>query len=107
MNNVGFEIDWSCTEAIDNSGIEEGALTNEISLFPNPTQDNVTINAVYSLDAILEIYDLIGRTLLETPITGYSQELNFNNWCEKGVYLIRIKERNSDKVIASERVVVH
>lgn len=22
VNNVGFEIDWSCTEAIDNSGIE-------------------------------------------------------------------------------------
>lgn len=105
VNNAGFEIDWTCTQPVDNTGIEDNPVSNGISIFPNPTQGHLMINSIYELDVNVEIYDMTGRKLLAYPISGKTNELQLKNWDARGIYILTIIGQDGE-AIKTERIVV-
>ena len=63
-------------------GNEEHQLKGIVSLYPNPTQGNVTvaINGEAGNDVSVEVFDMLGRKVSETKgqSIGGSQEININ-----------------------------
>ena len=61
-----------------------------LSIYPNPTSgDKIYIVSKLSLDKEVEIFDVLGKRILQTIIS--SKELNIGN-LNAGVYIIKIKE---------------
>ncbi len=61
-----------------------------LTIYPNPTSGGkIYISSKLSLDKKVEIFNVLGKKVLETVIT--SKEVNVNN-LTAGVYIIKIKE---------------
>ena len=61
-----------------------------LSIYPNPTNgDKIYIVSKLSLDKEIEIFDVLGKRILQTTIS--SKELNIGN-LNAGVYIIKIRE---------------
>jgi hypothetical protein len=61
-----------------------------LSIYPNPTNSGrIYISTKLSLDKKVEIFNVLGKKVLETVIT--SKEVNLSN-LTAGVYIIKIKE---------------
>ncbi len=61
-----------------------------LNIYPNPvSSDRVYITSKSSQSKDIEIYDVLGKKILQTTITG--KELNISN-LTPGVYILRIKE---------------
>jgi len=68
-----------------------------LSVFPNPAQDNIAIN--YSLsassDVTTDIYNIIGAKVISVSRIGqpsgkHTEQVNFGNKLSNGIYFIRI-----------------
>jgi hypothetical protein len=61
-----------------------------LAIYPNPVNsDKIYITTKSSLDKKVEIFNVLGKKVLETVIT--SKEVNVSNLAA-GVYIIKIKE---------------
>lgn len=61
-----------------------------LSIYPNPTNgDKIYIVSKLSLDKEVEIFDVLGKRILQTTISN--KELNIGN-LTAGVYIIKIRE---------------
>ena len=61
-----------------------------LTIYPNPTNaDKIYITTKSSLDKKVEIFNVLGKKVLETTITA--KEVNISN-LTAGVYIIKIKE---------------
>ena len=61
-----------------------------LSIYPNPVNTGkIYISTKSSLDKKVEIYNVIGKKVLEMVVT--SKEVNISN-LEAGVYIIKVKE---------------
>jgi hypothetical protein len=61
-----------------------------LTIYPNPTSSGkIYITTKLSLDKKVEIFNVLGKKVLETVIT--SKEVNLSN-LTAGVYIIKIKE---------------
>lgn len=61
-----------------------------LSIYPNPTNgDKIYIVSKLSLDKEIEIFDVLGKRILQATIS--SKELNIGN-LNTGVYIIKIRE---------------
>jgi hypothetical protein len=82
---VGFEI---CT------GLNE--IPNEqISIFPNPTNEILNINFPEISDAIISVYNMQGQLVLSEKIkNSYSTKLNLSS-LNKNMYLLKIELKNN------------
>lgn len=61
-----------------------------LNIYPNPTNgDKIYIVSKQSQDKEVEIFDVLGKRILQTTIN--SKELNIGN-LNAGVYIIKIKE---------------
>ena len=66
IESNGIEIDWVAAES-DVSAVE---------LYPNPTSDILNVNMPASyIGGTLELYNIIGKRLMQLEITGVSQTL--------------------------------
>ncbi len=80
--------------AQDNKGLIAQAKSTEtiegLNIYPNPTSsDRVYITSRYAQAKTIEIYDVLGKKMLQATITG--KELNISG-LTAGVYIIKIKE---------------
>ncbi len=83
--------------------VEIDGFTHEILLFPNPTQGEFTIeiisNESLSEDVQLEVYDYLGRTLIQEVITHQGQlskRLSLQHY-ESGTYFVRCHNSSFEK----------
>jgi hypothetical protein len=99
----------SCTESeltegvevkIDDVGINE-LQTDSYSIFPNPTNGNVTIEGK-GLSSV-EIYDIQGRSLAQYTNVNEKLQINVNSY-ENGIYFVRITSASGEMTI--KRLVV-
>jgi len=61
-----------------------------LTIYPNPVNSGkIFISTKNSLDKKVEIFNVLGKKVLETVIT--SKEVNVNH-LEAGVYIIKVKE---------------
>ena len=74
----------------DVNSIKQHILDNSVTIYPNPTQDNLNVKMEASFDNV-EITNLLGQVIYTVAITG-SQELEISvaNY-RSGVYLIRLQ----------------
>ena len=69
---------------------------NEVYLFPNPAENTVTINNIYS-DANISVYDILGKHYRLNKINSLennSTPINIST-LDTGIYFIRIQDINS------------
>jgi hypothetical protein len=58
-------------------------------VFPNPAQNAITISSSTAENAEITIYDLNGRTVINTSINGNQKDIDVNQ-ISKGFYLMKI-----------------
>lgn len=81
--------------AQENKGVPaSGKETIEgLNIYPNPaTSDRIYITSKSSQSKEVEIYDVLGKKILQSTLTG--KELNITS-LTPGVYIIKIKEGNA------------
>jgi hypothetical protein len=76
----------------DPTGIDEGQINFDVSIFPNPSEGLIYINYAGKENLFVEVLDATGRLLLEKKV--YAQEpINLSGF-SKGCYYFRIYNTN-------------
>lgn len=104
FNNTdpGFEATWSCIV-----GIDDALFDAQMSVYPNPADEFITIEYVTNTSAklILQIHDVTGRLAYELDLGNRKSLLQQVNTTifDPGVYLLSVV---SEHGIRSERIVI-
>ncbi|MEP7265417.1 MAG: T9SS type A sorting domain-containing protein [Bacteroidota bacterium] len=77
--------------------------TDEISVFPNPANEKITVSFYYAISSIItcEIINMIGKTVYSTPIsttTGYNTSEIALTDLKSGIYFVKIKDGGNSVV---------
>ena len=91
-SNVLVIVDGSCDFT---ANVNE--LTQNVSIYPNPTKGDLTIQWDGVGHASVKVFDIQGKLVLSTQMVENNMTLSLNQ-CENGVYLIQV-ESNHTKVI--------
>ena len=91
LQNLGYEVyaivpDDGFSEKIKSHGINVIEVSNNINIFPNPTNDNITVSVInHNGNIQTEVYDLIGHRLQTTNETTISLQDY-----ARGIYLLKV-----------------
>ena len=72
-----------------------------LQVYPNPTEGEITIKTPVSCREI-QIFDLLGRKLLEQPASGYTQQVSIASF-SRGVYFLKLFTDSGNKLIKLKR----
>jgi hypothetical protein len=77
------------------TSINENVFASKIRIYPNPASATIQIitNTSISKDEALEIYNSVGKLVLETTITHENKMVNISN-LPSGFYFIKFKNQN-------------
>ena len=85
-------------------GIEEnGEISHNVIVYPNPTEGKVTVNADGEMIFEIRAYSLDGRMVKRVRVADTEAELNFDTLA-KGTYLLQIQLKQGD--IVRRKIVV-
>jgi hypothetical protein len=96
---VGPAISFDITVCYPN-GIENDNLSSHINIYPNPANDNITIEKTTFnniKDAIISIYNIQGQLLIQQPLRQTKTEINILKLA-KGLYILKIGSQEGIKV---------
>jgi hypothetical protein len=105
-----YTIDTTCGVCPAPNSIQENYFTNELLVFPNPTNSSLTISYSSSEKQTVElrIYNTLGQLQLfqsfETLEKVFKKEINVEKWSE-GIYFLQVKMK--DGVMSKKVVVQH
>ena len=105
VSNI-YDTSTSCkTIMLGTTSTIDKKLEVDISIYPNPTSDYLTINFhnYLAMDAEVRLYDVIGNVVLEESLKGASTILNLQD-LNAGVYVYKVYDGDSE--IYSGQVVV-
>ena len=105
-DDSGFKIQWSCTKAIDNSGINAESESNGISIYPNPTDNFVTIESQLTQSGTIEVRDVLGRKLFSISLTNKLTQIDLARYEAKGLYFIHVIDEKGE-TLAIEKVILN
>ncbi|HET8809324.1 MAG TPA: T9SS type A sorting domain-containing protein [Flavobacteriaceae bacterium] len=72
-------------------GIDPAEFQNEISVYPNPTHDNLFI--ANAENASIEIFNVLGKRIVVQSDIASNEQINVSN-LQTGTYFIRITSEN-------------
>lgn len=75
----------------------------EVVLFPNPAQDQFTVQSNLATEQVLQVMDLQGRTLLNQTLRG-NTTVSTLDW-KPGVYLVKMTEPQSGSISTQKLIV--
>jgi hypothetical protein len=104
--SAGFKIDWECTKEIDNTGITDQSIENGISIYPNPTDNFVTIESQLSQNGTIEVRDVLGRKLFSISLTNKLTQIDLARYEAKGLYFIHVIDEKGG-TLAIEKVILN
>lgn len=81
---------------------------NNISVFPNPTKDYVTIsygNHTTLKGYTLKITNSLGATVFNTSITQNTNSIDLNGWTANGIYFIHLIDSQSNTIDIKKLVI--
>jgi hypothetical protein len=79
------------------AGINE-PLKNEVSIYPNPTSQNVSVSSAVLIDCI-EIMDLFGRSVLSiVEINDHDYNLDLSNY-SNGNYILKVSSKSHSEYL--------
>nr|WP_321233129.1 T9SS type A sorting domain-containing protein [uncultured Psychroserpens sp.] len=99
----GYDLEW---HGIEGRGVTMQGLTlseeefevNDFQITPNPAKTNFTLNlSVYTDDIKIEVYDVLGKRVLNKKISSISSNIDVSNW-SNGIYIIKVSSENATKV---------
>jgi len=82
-------------ESLSTLSIERNT-SNQISLFPNPGNDKITITG-FNTDSKLRVMNVLGKEVYRVENISYSTEIDISNFI-KGIYLIIINDRGNCQI---------
>ena len=82
-------------------GINESVTTNQISIYPNPANEVITVNVANESLSRIEIYDITGKLVLTQTTTQQETTIDIKD-LNSGMYLINII---SEDAKYSERII--
>jgi hypothetical protein len=98
---------WVAAVGLNGVGLTEDMLSDEISIYPNPTSGNVTLNLNKTTGSIqVSVYNAVGQLVSSNSYSGGGQvnlDLNHNN---DGVYLLQITTPDNS-VLRKKLIVQH
>ncbi|MCC7453418.1 MAG: M4 family metallopeptidase, partial [Crocinitomix sp.] len=104
--NGGFKVHWTCTQEIDETGITDQPIQNGISIYPNPTDNFVTIESQLSQNGTIEVSDVLGRKLFSIPLTNKLTQIDLARYEAKGLYFIHVIDEKGE-TLAIEKVILN
>ena len=80
---------------------------NTAYVYPNPANNNISVDINCNSNALLRIFDINGRLMLEQkmPSGTYIKQINLNDLAE-GCYLIFIFDGNKDCIMRDKLLIV-
>jgi uncharacterized repeat protein (TIGR01451 family) len=69
---------------------------NSVSIFPNPTKNNININSKFDIKSV-QLFDIQGRILTTKLVEGYQANLDISSY-SNGVYFIKITSISGSKI---------
>lgn len=87
------------TSAVIISVNESAQLFDDINIYPNPTNNQITVDlgTAPSKNTTLEVMDLVGKVLHNQILTTTKTTINLSNYSQ-GVYLVKITNDRGNKV---------
>ncbi|MFH0864715.1 MAG: T9SS type A sorting domain-containing protein [Bacteroidota bacterium] len=98
---------WNTVKGLMNcgaTGFEETTIDNNVSVYPNPSDDNVYIEiqqAMLLQKCVISIYNIHGQLMLQEPLQQTKTEINIANF-SKGVYVVKVG--NSENTIVKKLI---
>jgi hypothetical protein len=78
------------------NGVKDNNLENMISVFPNPSQGNFTVNVPAS-EYALQVTDLTGKVILQQSGNGAQAQVDLSK-AAKGIYLLKLTSQGKTAV---------
>jgi alpha-tubulin suppressor-like RCC1 family protein len=91
--NIPTVID--CPSAV--LSIDTFDISNNITVYPNPTNGNVNIAVNNLTNVSVSVYDLNGRTILNKELSANENAVDISNF-QTGMYLFRIKSSEGETI---------
>ncbi len=96
-----FSVQATCNSSIAPSAINENVLANQVSLYPNPALNELTINAEDLTIQSIKIIDLTGKMVLSNSFNQSSKTIDISS-LDKGSYILML---DSEKGLVSKKFV--
>lgn len=78
-----------------NETIKTENTLEKVQVYPNPvTNGKITINTETNSNKTVELYDVLGKKILNTEMSSYQKEINVTH-LKAGVYILKIAEKNN------------
>ncbi len=74
---------------------------SSVQVYPNPTSGDITVKTPATCREI-QIFDVLGRKLLDLPVQGYIQQVNLTSF-SPGVYFLKLFTDSGNKLIKLEK----
>lgn len=79
-------------DALSINGID----TSNVSVYPVPFQNSISIQLGSHVNGLIRIVDLTGKVLISTPIDGQNTEISTLGHLAKGMYLLQLTSKEGD-----------
>lgn len=91
------------------TGFNPISFQNSIKIYPNPTNDAITIDCGTNYNTLntskIRILNNLGQSVYESFVTKKISIINLNSWTGKGIYVIQLIDSNSN-IIENKKIVV-
>ena len=77
------------------------AIPSAVQVYPNPTSGTITVKTPSTCREI-QIFDVLGRKLLDLPVQGYIQQVNLASFSQ-GVYFLKLFTDSGNKLLKLEK----
>jgi hypothetical protein len=78
------------------AGISDPANSGGLNVYPNPADNQISINNIAEGTSLLVITDVLGQTVFSAPTTSKNALINTSNFAP-GVYFINLVKENGEK----------
>lgn len=94
---------------MNHTGTNPITYKNSIKIYPNPTNDKITIDFGTNYNSLngykIKILNSISQTVYEANIIKQTSSIDLNNWTGKGIYYVQLIDGNNN-IIENKKIVL-
>lgn len=89
------------------SGIIEAERNISVSVYPNPSQDAMFVNSQYDKDLTISVLSIDGKLVQQHALAANNTIAIQKQDLGAGVYLLQFSEKNSNRVLKTDKIVFY
>ena len=89
------------------AGIDEPAVDLAISVFPNPSNDQIYINSTSPKNIAISVFTVEGRLVQQQLLPAYSQLTLQREQLGAGVYLLQFANKDNRQILKNEKIIFY